>query len=67
MVAEEDLGWCVDPQNADDLVAAVRSIAADAERVRNMQSAARGVAEGKYTAEHALEKFRGVFAKLARS
>lgn len=64
MITEENIGWCVEPKNVQALVSTVREITLQTEIIEEMRIRARAVAEQKYTAEHALEKFRTVFKQL---
>jgi glycosyltransferase involved in cell wall biosynthesis len=55
VVAEENIGWVVPPQDADALAAAIRGAAADrAELARKGRGAARAAA--KYSADIALTR-----------
>jgi colanic acid biosynthesis glycosyl transferase WcaI len=65
MIEEEAIGWVVEPQNAAALVAIIREISQDRAAIHAIRERARTVAEGKYTAEHALQKFRNVFKAVA--
>ena len=67
MVIEENIGWCVEPQNPAALDATIREISSQTDTVEAMRIRARSVAEDKYTAEHALEKFRAMFAKVTNA
>ena len=64
MIEEESIGWVVEPQNAAALVATIREISQERDALLAIRERARAVAEDKYTANHALEKFRTVFAAL---
>ena len=65
MIVEENIGWVVEPQQAETLVATIREMSQDITAVRAKRDRIRAVAEQKYTAGHALEKFRTVFAEVA--
>ncbi len=67
VIEEEGIGWVVEPRNPQALAAAIRSISADPRKVSDMGVRARSVAENSYTASHALEKFRELFAGLVKS
>ena len=64
MIEEESIGWVVEPQNAAALVATIREISQERDVLPAIRERARAVAEDKYTANNALEKFRTVFAAL---
>jgi glycosyltransferase involved in cell wall biosynthesis len=64
VVAEENIGWVVPPQDADALAAAIRGAAADrAELARKGRGAARAAA--KYSADIALTRYRDVILGAA--
>jgi colanic acid biosynthesis glycosyl transferase WcaI len=64
MINEENIGWTVEPQNPQALVETIRHISNDPQALQSIRERSRSVAENKYTAGHALEKFRSVFARL---
>lgn len=65
MIEEEGIGWVVEPRDSAALVATIRHISQDLTAINAMRERARSVAENKYTAAHALQKFRAVFVSLA--
>ena len=67
MIEEEGIGWVVEPQDSVALVATIRHISQDLTAINAMRERARSVAENKYTAAHALQKFRDVFKAVATS
>jgi len=64
VIDEEDVGWVVEPQNPEMLVKTILDISEHPDAAVTMGKVARSVAESKYTAGHALEKFRKIFAQL---
>src|ERR1051325_4445549 len=67
VIAEEQVGWRVEPNDVDGLVRAIERAAGDAELVRATGARARKVAEEKYTLAKIGEQYRALVAVRMRS
>ena len=65
LVREEALGWVVEPQRPDRLLAAVREARADQASRASMGARARCAAETKYSPESVMVKYNRLFDVLA--
>jgi glycosyltransferase involved in cell wall biosynthesis len=65
LVREEAVGWVVEPQRPDLLLAAVREARADQAALAAMGARARRAAEAKYSPESAMVKYNRLFDELS--
>jgi glycosyltransferase involved in cell wall biosynthesis len=66
VIAEEGVGWRVEPGDLDGLVRAIEHAADDQELVRETGARARKVAEEKYTLTKIGEQYRALIPRSGR-